>query len=1025
MSSRRKSTTPCMVPPRETVDSDQEMEDVTEAAESEEANGMVATVSSEACGMSEERGEEADVRQVSDHYMDLNMAEGGYECKYCSFQTSELNLFTMHVDTEHPDVVINTSYVCMECDYHTKSYDTLLTHNARLHPGEDNFTRTMVKRNNETVFQQTVNDLTFDGSFIKVEDVEAEETSRKGIALSKTPIMRIKSRPDPKKFAALHKMAADDVIKVESDEDDENKEPPTLSPAPMTPAAVTPRLIPVSTAMQVQALSQSIVVNSPNVLQIKGSGGGGGAVLPPGTLAQVLSALQNQHNSAQTQTQLLIPISSIPTYNTAMDNNVLLVSAYNRFPYPSVSEIMGLSSQTKFSEEQIKVWFSAQRLKHGVSWTPEEVEEARRKKFNGTVQTVPQTITVIPANLAAATNGLQSIFQTCQIVGQPGLVLTQVSGNGGTMPVASPITLTVAGVPGNQPKAAEPSTSESKTEMSASSSGALLGLDGATKPKKSKEQLAELKASYGRRQFATEAEISRLMQVTKLSKRAIKKWFSDTRYNQRNSKDHHGVLLSESPSSRVASGGGRGGRNNSGSFNDTSNNNNNATTTTTTAATTTTATTTTIVIDSSDDASECSPTSANTPGSSGSTSDPRVKFRHAFPDFTPQKFKEKTPEQLLNLEASFQKSDTPSDEELSRLRAETKLTRREVDAWFTERRKMSKDGDAEGDGEKAKPTGAAPSSSAQERQTTPPASRKTMKKTPEQLHILKKAFVRTQWPTGEEYDQMAEESGLPRTYIVNWFGDTRYACKNSNLKWYYLYQSGKVDEALNGGAKKKPRKRFRGWSRRTRRPYPCKRSPQSVTAIKVKSGKSFLKDYYLKHRALSEKDLDDLVAKSSMSYEQVRDWFSETGRRAEEGKEPFSEEEAEAEGEGEDEEEEEEEGEEEEEEAAAGAEHADSEEEMEVKEQGEEASDEDCNDMVEEEEEEDAEEEEEMVEKEEEEEEMVEKEEEEEEMVEKEEEEVLEKEEEEVVDKEEEDHETIQEDSQGVSQSQPQAEEQT
>ena len=44
-----------------------------------------------------------------------------------------------------------------------------------------------------------------------------------------------------------------------------------------------------------------------------------------------------------------------------------------RFPYPSVSEIVGLSSQTKFSEEQIKVWFSAQRLKHGVSWTPEEV----------------------------------------------------------------------------------------------------------------------------------------------------------------------------------------------------------------------------------------------------------------------------------------------------------------------------------------------------------------------------------------------------------------------------------------------------------------------------------------------------------------------------------------------------------------------------------------------------------------------------------------------------------------------------
>lgn len=411
-----------------------------------------------------------------------------------------------------------------------------------------------------------------------------------------------------------------------------------------------------------------------------------------------------------------------------------------------------------------------------------QVEEARRKKFNGTVQTIPQTITVIPANIAAATNGLQSIFQTCQIVGQPGLVLTQVAGNGSTVPVASPITLTVAGVPGNQSKATELSTSESKTEMSA---GASLTLDSFTsKPKKSKEQLAELKASYSRRQFATEAEISRLMQVTKLSKRAIKKWFSDTRYNQRNSKDHHAVLLGEGSSGRAATpGGGRGGRNSSCSLNDGSNSNSDNATAT-------------IIIDSSDDASDSSPTSANAPGSSGSSSDLRVKFRHAFPDFTPQKFKEKTPEQLLILEASFQKSDTPSDEELSRLRAETKLTRREVDAWFTERRKMplaalSKDSDAECDGHKVKAAVGAPGS-ALERQATPPIGRKAVKKTPKQLSILKKAFVRTQWPTPEEYDQMTEESGLPRTYIVNWFGDTRYACKNSNLKWYYLYQSGKV-----------------------------------------------------------------------------------------------------------------------------------------------------------------------------------------------------------------------------------------
>lgn len=99
----------------------------------------------------------------------------------------------------------------------------------------------------------------------------------------------------------------------------------------------------------------------------------------------------------------------------------------------------------------------------------------------------------------------------------------------------------------------------------------------------------------------------------------------------------------------------------------------------------------------------------------------------------------------------------------------------------------------------------------------------------------------------------------------------------------------------------------------------------------MKSGKTFLKEYYLKHRALSEKDLDNLVAKSNMSYEQVRDWFSETARKVEEGKEPFSDERAE-EGEGDDEEEEEEE--------VATAQCADSEGEMEVREQGE-ASDND------------------------------------------------------------------------------------
>lgn len=763
-------------------------------------------------------------------------AEGGYECKYCSFQTTDLKLFTAHVDSEHPTIVTNTSYVCVECDYSTKSYDTLQVHNARCHPGEDSFTRTMVTRNNQTIFQQTVNDLTFDGSFVKTEEGENPNPAHSSahITLSHTPIMR-RSSPLPPA----------DVIKVESDEEEDydSKEMPVLSPAPITPLTPVTPVTPIApVAPRLVTANPSITMNGSSI-QLKGGGGVGGGVLAPGTLAQVLTALQGQTQSSSSQTQLLIPVSSIPTYSPSMDHNLLLISAFNRFPYPSVAEILGLSSQTKFSEEQIKVWFSAQRLKHGVSWTPEEVEEARHKKLNGAVQ-APPTITVIPAN------GLQSLFQTCH-----GLVLTQLPANGSALPV----TLTVtppATQPAAQSPASDPAHAQTKTDNATAADNS------PNKPKKSKEQLAELKASYGRRPFATEAEISRLMQVTKLSKRAIKKWFSDTRYNQRNSRDHHSLpppdTTTRAGSRTIAPG------------------------SESRAA---------IIIDSSDE-TDSSPSARDSARLSRSRS-PAARSRHAFPDFTLQKFKEKTPEQRVELEQSFQRSAEPSDEELSRLRAATKLTLRELHAWFSDRRRLPQDGNIQLSSEAASPSSSEPAASEPIQQRTLFGSRRAVKKSPEQLHTLKRAFVRSQWPTAAEYDRLSADTGLPRSDIVNWFGDARYSAKNSALKWYFLYHSGKGDEALNGGSKKKPRKRFRGWSRR-RRP---RRSPTDTTVVKVKSGRWFLKDYFLRHRALSESDLDELVSKSGLSYEQVRDWFQQVQSREEQGLRAFqsSEEEEQAE----------------------------------------------------------------------------------------------------------------------------------
>ncbi|NWH95154.1 ZHX1 protein, partial [Aegithalos caudatus] len=705
MASKRKSTTPCMVLANE---QDPDLEMVSDLEEGPPVLTPADNPTAESVTSDEDVHEYVD----SDNKKNTNKVEGGYECKYCTFQTPDLNMFTFHVDSEHPNVVLNSSYVCLECNFLTKRYDALSEHNLKHHPGEENFKLTMVKRNNQTIFEQTVNDLTFDGSFVREENAgqaDSSEVPSSGISISKTPIMKMmKNKPEAKRIAVFHNVVDDLPGEEKGTENEPNSEEVVENP----PLAVSESKPSHSVVCSAADVAGAVVTPAP--------------VLQPG-VAQVITAVTAPQNSNLIP-KVLIPVNSIPAYNTALDNNPLLLNTYNKFPYPTMSEITVLSSQAKYTEEQIKIWFSAQRLKHGVSWTPEEVEEARRKQFNGTVHTVPQTITVIPAHISAASNGLPSILQTCQIVGQPGLVLTQVAGTN-TLPVTAPIALTVAGVPNQtqlqksqihsaQPIAETKQVAAIPAPQPIKNESTLMNPDSfGIRAKKTKEQLAELKVSYLKNQFPQDSEIVRLMKITGLTKGEIKKWFSDTRYNQRNSKNNHGIHLNND----------------------------------------------------------------------------------------------------------------------------------------------------------------------------------SCKKSPEQLHMLKSSFVRTQWPSPQEYNKLAEETGLPRSEIVSWFGDTRYAWKNGGLKWYYYYQSANAN-SLNGQgfARKRGRGRpkGRGRGRPRGRPRGSKRLncwDRGVSVIKFKTGTAILKDYYMKHKFLNEQDLDELVAKSHMGYEQVREWFAERQRRLELGIELFDE----------------------------------------------------------------------------------------------------------------------------------------
>ncbi|XP_023080189.1 zinc fingers and homeoboxes protein 1 [Piliocolobus tephrosceles] len=834
MASRRKSTTPCMVLASE---QDPDLELISDLDEGPPVLTPVENTRAESISSDEEVNESVD----SDNQQNKKV-EGGYECKYCTFQTPDLNMFTFHVDSEHPNVVLNSSYVCVECNFLTKRYDALSEHNLKYHPGEENFKLTMVKRNNQTIFEQTINDLTFDGSFVKeenLEQAEPTEVSSSGISISKTPIMKMMKNKVENKRIAVHHNSVEDVPEEKENEIKPDREEIVENPSSSASESNTSTSI----VNRIHPSTASTVVTPAAVL--------------PG-LAQVITAVSAQQNSNLIP-KVLIPVNSIPTYNAALDNNPLLLNTYNKFPYPTMSEITVLSAQAKYTEEQIKIWFSAQRLKHGVSWTPEEVEEARRKQFNGTVHTVPQTITVIPTHISTGSNGLPSILQTCQIVGQPGLVLTQVAGTN-SLPVTAPIALTVAGVPSQnnvqksqvpaaQPTAeTKPATAAVPASQSVKHETALVNPDSfGIRAKKTKEQLAELKVSYLKNQFPHDSEIIRLMKITGLTKGEIKKWFSDTRYNQRNSKSNQCLHLNNDSS-------------------------------------------TTIIIDSSDETTE-SP--------SVGTAQPKQSW-NPFPDFTPQKFKEKTAEQLRVLQASFLNSSVLTDEELNRLRAQTKLTRREIDAWFTEKKKSKAlkeekmeidESNAGSSKEEAGETSPGDESGAPKSGSTG----KICKKTPEQLHMLKSAFVRTQWPSPEEYDKLAKESGLARTDIVSWFGDTRYAWKNGNLKWYYYYQSAN-SSSMNGLSSLRKRGRGRPKGRGRGRPRGRPRGSKRInnwdrgpSLIKFKTGTAILKDYYLKHKFLNEQDLDELVNKSHMGYEQVREWFAERQRRSELGIELFEE----------------------------------------------------------------------------------------------------------------------------------------
>ncbi|XP_005986804.1 zinc fingers and homeoboxes protein 3 [Latimeria chalumnae] len=863
MASKRKSTTPCMIPIKRAPSERADVEALQDYKEDNQQGISPASLLT-----SEVRSDEDD--QLTNGHQNPHNGDS-YVCKYCDFATQDLNKFMVHLDTDHPDFSMDPIFVCLECAFLAKNYNGLALHNAERHSGETSFLWNVVKQNSQTLVEQS-----FSGAASckenSAEGIEDQCGSPAEISITKTPIIKmLKSKPEPKRIAVPHTQK-------------ENLSVASGNGKPVTDRNGTTENNCAVNGLNTVAPSSSGSTSSSQL--VNGSLVGSMPVLQSTGLTQLMSVLQQPTHSSKSLPKVMIPLSSIPTYNAAMDTNCFLKNSLSKFPYPTKAELCWLTVVTKYPEEQIKIWFTAQRLKQGISWSPEEIEDSRKKMFNTVIQSVPpQTITLLNAPTATTAFGAQHLIHgglSCQLVGQSavpgGVIVSQPFVANGVPIKNTPISLPT----GHTPKLPTPMQTNMLVSESASASGLkvvntapsvlsacpsissqnLFVESGMYKNKKSQEQLSALKESFFKNQFPSPEEVERLMKITGLSTREVRKWFSDRRYHYRNLKASKYVLGAESSSSNS----------------------------------------TTVILDSQ---AEESPAPIQ-----------HVPRRHPWnqtPSFTPTRYKERAPEQLKALEKSFSQGPFPSEDEVDRLRSETKMTRREIDTWFIERRKKAaeenwiknetavkqeEDVQDEDEGEEEEdlddmktpsecgsvemPSGSQPTtqlkvspikinlknlkvtdangrlglqalqvsshgSDSSSRASTPQKSRGQNKKTVGQLHLLKKLFVRTQWPSNEEYDMLATESGLPRNEVVRWFGDNRYAFKNGQLKWFEDYRKGVYPVELEYANKK---------------------------------GKDILEQYFSKNKVLYEVDLSSLCERSRMTAKEIQNWFAE--RTAEE-----------------------------------------------------------------------------------------------------------------------------------------------
>ncbi|XP_074511868.1 zinc fingers and homeoboxes protein 3 [Sebastes fasciatus] len=795
MASKRKSTVPCMIPSK----SKHVREEIILGSLPE----LLPTIPEDSILSisGEESGHFSHSSSKSESGSEMQKG-GAYSCPKCRFESRDLNYFLDHMHNCHLDFRAQPTFYCLNCGVSVVRFEALALHNATAHPkimeGLVTASLTVNTRDGVTTVEQS----------LFTDNGEAYKES--GISVTKTPIAKMmKAKGEHKKIVVSHTV---EVRKIDTGKD----------------------------------VDPSMLTNVPE-LQNGARSLSGAPAMPRTTVAHVIkSTVPNQVFHQHTPSlysppsnkylpKVMIPLSSIPTYDAAMDTSSFLKTSFGKFPYPTKAELCYLTVVSEFPEEQIKLWFTAQRLKQGISWSPEEIEEARRKMFNtvfqgGAPQKQPATqrhVNQIVSHHTVHAGSKGPNFQMAKVpygnmrIRPVGVMATQASMS--TNPNVTRVSYSTPIVPPKIPpvvrtttqvltKNTQPTVEPDKSNGLGLDMAGSSGCVSSTSSSRSSSSSSSCSSSSSISSYSSSSNggetVTRKTVHNSSPTNSINSIANISNNDEHCVADTNGKSNVQSNSLPIGLEGSNSTKSqviidNTSKSNITCNNHNSGAispqgqahaakpddernnyihkTNNSSISNEYPSTTCNDSLPNLNHASKSPTESTSTTviTKSGSSILDEGKCNKDFPikgmSILQQLIKEEDP--FAGDRSCPEQKIDPIKINFKRLKMNEPDTTSEI-VHQDHRSEM------------AEVLASQPSFS-------PPWANKT----PQQLHILRQIFSNTRWPSSQQYEDLGVQTGLPKSEVVRWFSDSRYSCKNGQLKWLETYQRPPVvtEEARSHG----------------------------------------------------------------------------------------------------------------------------------------------------------------------------------------------------------------------------------